>query len=397
MKAVIFGAGNIGRGFIAPLFSFDGWDVTFVDVMKPVIDRINTDREYPLNIVSGEGTKTLTVKNVSAVDGNEPEKAVPAIAECDIAATCVGAKAIKYILPNFVAAVKERYAKGLKPLNLLICENLMDADKYVRGLLEDMLTPEELEHVGLVETSVGRMVPVPKAKGEDENPLSIAVEEYGVLPVDKAAFKGDVVSVKNIVPFTPFHYYVERKLYIHNMGHAITAYLGEAVYGDEYIYQSIDRPLVRLIAENAMIESAMALQTKYSVPFEPLMQHVWDLLRRFSNKALGDTCQRVGNDIPRKLANSDRLIGAAKNILAEGGKPVYVCLGAAIALFDYMKQNPDLTDAKAALVSLSSLDADCELTERITRFCELLLNGGSVEEAVALADSIKKSDVGMIV
>ena len=121
------------------------------------------------------------------------------------------------------------------------------------------------------------------------------------------------------------------------------------------------------------------------------------LLRRFSNKALGDTCKRVGNDIPRKLANSDRLIGAAKNILAEGGKPVYVCLGAAIALYDYMKQNPDLTDAKAALVSLSSLDADSELAERITSFCELLMNGGSVEEAVALADSIKKADVGMIV
>ena len=397
MKAVIFGAGNIGRGFIAPLFSFDGWDVTFVDVMKPVIERINSDREYPLNIVSGEGTKTLTVKNVSAVDGNDHEAAVAAIAECDIAATCVGAKAIKYILPNFAEAVKERYSKGLKPLNLLICENLMDADKYVKGLLEDMLTPEELDYVGLVETSVGRMVPVPKEKGENDNPLSIAVEEYGVLPVDKAAFKGDVVSVKNIVPFTPFHYYVERKLYIHNMGHAITAYLGEAVYGDEYIYQSIDRPLVRLIAENAMIESAMALQTKYAVPFEPLMQHVWDLLRRFSNKALGDTCKRVGNDIPRKLANSDRLIGAAKNILAEGGKPVYVCLGAAIALYDYMKQNPDLTDAKAALVSLSSLDADSELAERITNFCELLMNGGSVEEAVALADSIKKADVGMIV
>ncbi len=397
MKAIIFGAGNIGRGFIAPLFSFDGWQVTFVDVAKPVVDRINLDGEYPLNIVSNSGTKTLTVKNVSAVDGNSHEDAVSAIAECDIAATCVGAKAIKYILPNLAAAVKIRCERKMKPLNLLICENLMDADEYIRGLLKDMLSDEELEYIGLIETSVGRMVPVPKAKGEGENPLSIAVEEYGVLPVDKAAFKGEVPNVKNIVPFTPFHYYVERKLYIHNMGHAITAYLGQTFFGDEYIFQSINRTTVKLIAENAMIESAMALQTKYSVPFEPLMQHVWDLLRRFSNEALGDTCQRVGNDIPRKLANSDRLIGAALNIESEGGKPIYVCLGAAVALYTYAVQNSLSESPEEMLKTLSDIDKDSEISKRICTFYRVLQGEKSVDKAIELADEMKKNEVGMIV
>lgn len=399
MKAVIFGAGNIGRGFIAPLFSFDGFDVTFVDVVQKTVDRINSSNEYPLNIVSNEGTKTLTVKNINAVNGNSTEDAVRAIADCDIAATCVGAKAIKYILPNFAAAVKVRCAENKKPLNLLICENLMDADKYVRELLSDMLTPEELECVGLVETSVGRMVPAPKPKadGDLSDPLEISVEEYGVLPVDKAAFNGDIINVKNIVPFSPFHYYVERKLYIHNMGHAITAYLGSTFYNDEYIYQSVDRPIVKLIAQNAMTESAMALQTKYNVPFEPLMQHVWDLLRRFSNKALGDTCHRVGNDIPRKLAASDRLVGAALNIQNEGGKPVYACLGAGAALYTYIKQNPDIESAEEALASLSGLDKNSDIAKRITEFCLLFENGGTPEDAVELADKMKKSDVGMIV
>lgn len=397
MKAVIFGAGNIGRGFIAPLFSLDGHEVTFVDVMATTIERINNDHEYPLNIVSGDGTKTVTIKNVSAVNGNDRDAAVSAIVNCDICATCVGASAIKYILPNFAAAAKERYAKGLAPLNLLICENLMDADEYIKGLLSEMLTPEELDTVGLIETSVGRMVPVPKAKAENENPLSIAVEEYGVLPVDKAAFKGDVINVKNIVPFTPFHYYVERKLYIHNMGHAITAYLGEALYNDEYIYQSIARPEIRLIAETAMTESAMALQTKYSVPFEPLMQHVWDLIRRFSNKALGDTCARVGGDIPRKLASSDRLVGAAKNIEKEGGNPVYVCLGAGAALYDYMKQNPDLSSPMDALKKLSGLEDGDKTAKRIVSFCDMLMAGNELSALISEADRMKKSDVGMIV
>ena len=355
MNAVIFGAGNIGRGFIAPLFSLDGWNVTYIDVAKPVIERVNADHEYPLKIVYGDREDIITVKNVSAIDGNDTEAASDAVCNADVCATCVGAKAIKYILPNFAAGVKKRFAKGAKPINLLICENLMDADVYIKGLLSGMLTPEELDTVGLVETSVGRMVPVPKAKGEGENPLSIAVEEYGVLPVDRAAIKGEWHDVKNIVPFSPFHYYIERKLYIHNMGHAVTAYLGESVFGDEYIYQSVGRPEVRLVAEDAMIESAMALSKKYGTDFEPLMQHVWDLIRRFGNRALGDTCKRVGADIPRKLARSDRLIGAAENCLSQGIAPVYICVGAAAALYDYIKQNPD-EDPAAAFAALTKLE-----------------------------------------
>lgn len=397
MKAVIFGAGNIGRGFIAPLFSFDGWDVTFIDVSKPIIERINADGCYPLNIVSDDNTTTLTVKNVRAVDGNDTEAAVAAIAECDITATCVGAKAMKFILPNFIKGVKKRFSEGGKTTNLLICENLMDADLYIRDLLKGELTEDELESVGLVETSVGRMVPVPKAKGEGENPLSIAVEEYGVLPVDKAAFKGEVLNVKNIVPFTPFHYYVERKLYIHNMGHAVSAYLGQVLYNDEYICDSISRPLVRLIAQNAMTESAMALSKKYGTEFAPLMDHVWDLLRRFGNRALGDTCERVGADIPRKLANSDRLIGAAKNILKNGGSPIYVCLGAGAALYKYTADTPDAKDAKEALCALSSLEKDDKIAEYVMAFYGLFKEKKDLSEILKYADALKKSESGMIV
>lgn len=393
MKAVIFGAGNIGRGFIAPLFSFDGWNVTFVDVSKPIVEQIQKDGKYPLRIVSNEGTKVLSVDNISAVDGNDIEAAVSAIAEADIAVTCVGAKAIKFILPNFSKAVKRRYAEG-KTTDLLICENLMDADSYVHGLLESMLTAEELESVGLVETSVGRMVPV--LKGDKKNPLEIAVEEYGVLPVDKGAFKGNILNVKNIVPFEPFRYYVERKLYIHNMGHAICAYLGSALYSDEFIWQSISRPEVRLAVQNAMTESAMALSKKYSVPFEPLMEHVWDLIRRFGNKALGDTCLRVGADIPRKLSRADRLIGAAENVISEGSEPVFVALGIACALFAYAKEYPQKT-ADTALAELSSLNPGDPVFDLAMKFYPAFENGSSLSNIISLADKVKKDLSGMIV
>ena len=40
-KAVQFGAGNIGRGFIGALLSQSGYHVVFADVVDKIIDKIN--------------------------------------------------------------------------------------------------------------------------------------------------------------------------------------------------------------------------------------------------------------------------------------------------------------------------------------------------------------------
>ncbi len=397
MNAVIFGAGNIGRGFIGALFSQAGLNVTFIDVAKHVIERMNADHQYPLHIVGGKEEKIIDIKNVCAVDGNDREAAVKALLEADICATCVGAKAIKFILPNFVAGVKARFAEGKAPLNLLICENLMDADEYIRELLSEQLTEEEMATVGLVETSVGRMVPVPKPTGENDNPLKIAVEEYGVLPVDRAAFKGEVPEIKNMVPFSPFHYYIERKLFIHNMGHAICAYLGNML-GHEYICDSIVDPTVRLLVHNAMLESCDTLASKYGTPIRPLLDHASDLIRRFHNRELGDTCARVGGDIPRKLANSDRLTGAAKSCVENGIFPVFICTGSAAALHCYVKENDIAPEAVSdTLISLTGLAKDDKITLCTLEMYEYFKNGAPLKDILAAADEKKHEILGMIV
>ena len=40
MKAVMYGGGNIGRGFIGMLFSESGYEVTFVDVAETVVEQL---------------------------------------------------------------------------------------------------------------------------------------------------------------------------------------------------------------------------------------------------------------------------------------------------------------------------------------------------------------------
>ena len=44
--AVHFGAGNIGRGFVAPILQANDYRVVFVDVNTDLVKQINEERRY---------------------------------------------------------------------------------------------------------------------------------------------------------------------------------------------------------------------------------------------------------------------------------------------------------------------------------------------------------------
>ena len=97
-KAVMYGAGNIGRGFIGQLFSLSGYEVVFIDVNPVIVDRLNMDNKYPIKIIADESYSEIIVENVRAVNGFDVEKAADEIASADIMATAVGANIIPKIV-----------------------------------------------------------------------------------------------------------------------------------------------------------------------------------------------------------------------------------------------------------------------------------------------------------
>ena len=400
----MYGGGNIGRGFIGALLSESDYEVTFIDVAEPVVNELREKNCYPVRYVSSEGYRDVLVKNVTAVNGNDAEAASDAIAECDIMATAVGARILKFIVGNIVAGLRKRWAKGGAPLNIIICENLMDANKVLEGMIKEHLTEDECrifdESVGLVEASIGRMVPVQTEEMKDGEPLRVCVESYGYLPTDKDAFKGGIPEIRNMVPFAPFDFYIKRKLYIHNMGHATCAYLADLL-GLEYIYQSIDLPEVRIIVQNAMLESAMALSRKYGVDLEGIQLHISDLLHRFTNAALRDTCKRVGGDPARKLSPADRMIGSSSLAFEQGITPAYIALGAAAAVHRYINEQEGMEQsaekAAAVLSEVSSLESDSPLARLIIRYYEMILSGASLAELRRAADENKSRSLGEVI
>ena len=112
------------------------------------------------------------------------------------------------------------------------------------------------------------------------------------------------------------------KLFIHNLGHATAAYLGH-LQGKAFIWECVEVPVIRTQTREAMWTAAQALIRRYPSEFDQnnLAEHIEDLLRRFANRALGDTVFRVGRDLQRKLTPDDRLIGALPPLPAIQDRP----------------------------------------------------------------------------
>lgn len=335
-SAVIFGAGNVGRGFLGHLLSQSGYALTFVDIDERIVQAINARGAYTLRLADDEHSEDLPIGPARAVHVSDVAAVAEAIATADIGVTAVGARALPHIAPLLAAGLSQRARNRLPiPLNFIICENLKGADGTLRDLVRSHL-PLELhaylhERVGFVMAVIARMETLPPPDVRAADPTLIIAEPYWHLPVDRAAFVGPIPPIIGLEPRDRFHAWVDWKLYIHNAGHAVLAYLGYR-RGHALGYQALADPAVRPWCERAMRESAQALTAEHGFDLAELESHIADLLRRFANRGLGDPITRLARDPLRKLAPSDRLIGAASLCLRHGVYPDALAWGAAAAL-----------------------------------------------------------------
>jgi mannitol-1-phosphate 5-dehydrogenase len=321
-KIVIFGAGRIGRSFIGQLFSRSGYKVVFVDINTELIDHLNEKQQYRVIIKDNSGDEVLIIKNVRGVDLNNSGQVVSELAGSGIAALSVGQQGLPDALPVIAEAlVLRKKLFGNIPLDFIIAENMRNSDKFLEAGLSKFL-PENYplkRLVGLVETSIGKMVPIMSQKDLEDDPLQVYAEPYNTLIVAKKGFKNRVPQVQNLDPKENIKAWVDRKLFIHNLGHATAAFLGFRKHPEAvYIYEVLDDPEVLESTRKTMLQSADILMALYPGEFtvSQLEAHIDDLLLRFRNKALGDTLFRVGCDLYRKLSPEDRMVAPIKAAIA---------------------------------------------------------------------------------
>lgn len=327
-KAIQFGAGNIGRGFIGYLMSRSSYEVLFCDVNESVIGQINSKGSYKL-IIKDICKREETINNIRAMSSLD-ENLTHEISTCDLITTAVGVSILSRVGETISKGIKLRIRENnTSPLNIIACENAVNATDILREEIFKHLDENEKNivnnFIGFPNCSVDRIVP----KGDNDS-IDVCAEEFFEWNVERNKIVGDL-NIEGMNLVDNLEAYIERKLFTLNTGHAMTAYLGFN-RGYETIFDSINDEFIYENVYEAMKESGEGLVLKYSLDYDNHMKYIDKIINRFKNPYLRDEVLRVGREPMRKLSKDDRFIKPILTSYSYNKKIDKLCLGVSYAL-----------------------------------------------------------------
>lgn len=341
MKAVHFGAGNIGRGFIGSLLFQSGYETCFIDVNAELVDSINDKGMYTVHLAN-EAAEQSIVKNVRAVNSaTNPELVIEAIAGADIVTAAVGPSILPHIAGLLTEGLKQRLNQRQTPLTIIACENMVGGSDFLKEKVYDLLTAEEKvkfdQFFSFPNSAVDRIVP----NKVSEDKLAVTVEPFFEWVVDESAIIGERPSVEGITFVQNLEPYIERKLFTVNTGHATAAYFGYQA-NIESIHEVLQNERIRKSVEQVLQETGKLLIEKYQFDPQEHEAYIQKIIGRFANPFIVDETTRVARSPIRKLQASDRFVSPAEQYMAMFNEvPVHLATAIAAGFcYDY-REDPD--------------------------------------------------------
>ena len=337
-KALHFGGGNIGRGFIGKILAEAGYEVVFADINMTVIDRLNQDHGYTVHVV-GEGVdQKETVTNVRGINSGDEAAVTAEISDATLVTTAVGPPVLEILAPLLARSLAARYRAGGAPLNIIACENMVRGSSFLKEKVLAAAGDDAAlidANTGFVDCAVDRIVP--PVRGGDADPLAVTVEVFSEWIVDSTQFKGAVPAIAGMIATDKLMAFIERKLFTLNTGHTALAYFGQLA-GKKTVGEAMQDDAVRQAAEAVMKESGAVLIRRYA--FDPAAHRAYidKILKRFANPYLHDDIDRVARQPLRKLGAQERFIKPLNGML-EYDLPHDATVRAIAATLHY--HNPD--------------------------------------------------------
>lgn len=333
MKALHFGAGKIGRGFIADLLHDSGYDIVFADVYQPLIDELNEYKNYYLYVIE-EDYRRKVIDHVSALSTITQEDAVvEEIAAADIITTAVIADNFPKIAVTMAKGLKKRIEAGNEKVNVIPCENYpYCGDLLARTIVETgILSKEEVSSIASIpNTVVDRLVFDHVADGRN----GVEIGKDFELVIEQNRLK-DVESqpIHNAVYTKEIDKFLQRKLYVINGGHSAAGYVA-FLQGYTYIQDYFNTKEGYEESRNRMIEISGLIEKMYGFTHDEMVAYVDFSLNRWMTPGVHDDITRISRAPIRKLAPTDRFIKPVLG-LEEYGLPNGLLIKSIAAAFLY--------------------------------------------------------------
>ena len=314
-KAVIIGAGQTGRGFIAPIVRENGYAVTFLDKDRALVEQLRKEKEYTVSYFGGKREPQI-IRDYTAWVTDE-EEAVEALTEADVVFVSVFASHVGELAELLKEAAGKRAEKGTGKLTVFCCENGVNVK---RPLVEAGVDAVISEGVIFCTT----------LKPEAEK-LDLISQDYPEIPVD-----GKVPGLKVHLEHMPweenFPGLIQRKIYTYNFMSAVVAYLGD-YKGYEVYGEAANDPEIAGLMEDLLPVVSRIIGKEYGVPYEVQLEFTKNAIAKFRNRDIYDTIYRNARQAERKLGLKERMLTPLRLAAADGDETREIALVAAAALY----------------------------------------------------------------
>ena len=314
-KIVLFGAGATGRAHVGLLAWQAGYELVLVDKKPDLVERLRQTGSYAVRLYGGSASAgdylETQVSGFRVYPHTERQAIAEEIVDSDLVLTAVFDQNLPDVAQTLaLAAAACRRVGRARPLNCIACENMMDSSstlgRHVMGLLDGEARAYVGKYWGFPDCMISRVVPQPES-----DPLLLITEDYNEWTVRAEAFKGSrpagLTAIELVDNQTAR---LERKLFIHNGGHAICGYFGFH-YGHRYVHQAVADTRVAQHVLGALDELGEIVRRKHGFSLESIEAYKQDLVHRGSIPELRDEIQRVVRDPLRKLSPRERLLAPA--------------------------------------------------------------------------------------
>jgi mannitol-1-phosphate 5-dehydrogenase len=365
-KAIIFGPGAIGRGFIGQFLHESGYEILFVGSSDTTVGVLARTPCYTVTEISDEGEANYIIDHYQAVNSRkEEEKVIEEISTADLVTCAIGPTNLKNIAPIIAKGIEAR--KLDYPLAVIACENAIGATDTLAHFICENLSAEVKSVlpslVRFANSAIDRIVPQQNSSKEEVK-LDIKIEKYYEWCVEAHPFDGvgnppiqGVHFVDNLMPF------IERKLFTVNTAHATAAYYGR-LRGIPHVHEAMADPFVVEKVREAVKETASLVVLKHGIPEKDQREYVRRIIRRISNPALADSVDRVGRAPLRKLSRMERFVGPASQ-LAERGMKCDALLDAMLAAFQFQQVEGDEESKQLAKIIAQLKGTPEKIVERV--------------------------------
>lgn len=361
-KAIHFGGGNIGRGFIAEFFHKSGYEVVFIDVVDDLIDKISSTPSYNVTEIGTEDVKTYKIDNYRAINSKHAmPQVIEEIATADTVTCAVGPNVLKFIAEPIAKGIDAR--KKDTPIAVVACENMIGATDNLAGFIKPKLQTSESDlpnKARFANSAIDRIVPVQDADAG----LDVKIEKFFEWCVEMTPFKDakgghpDIFGIHFVDNLEP---YIERKLFTVNTSHATAAYYGHN-RGKRTIHEAMADKEINSIVRAALKETAHLIVNKHGITQKEQDEYVESIISRISNPHLEDVVERVGRAPLRKLGRKERFIGPAFQLAETGGSFDALLGGVEMALkFQNVEGDDESKELASILKSTTSAEATTKL------------------------------------